>query len=172
VKIEIGPAQAGEIAFVHNSWKESALDLIEKELCKRVAELVPDDSKFADRKVVRELLKPLKNEVLWHLNGLVQRVLESGAMVLVAREETDPGFIYGWLAAAVKDDRLGIAYCYTKEKYRRLGTLTALLQRVLQLVPDDAKLVYCSHSARDKMFEAYGFSHMTLSEMLGKSRAA
>jgi hypothetical protein len=161
-----------EKSFIYNSWKESALDAIEKELCKRVAELVPDESKFADRKVVRELLKPLTNDVLWHLNDLVERVQNSGALLLVAREETEPAFIYGWLAATVRGDLMGIAYCYTKAKFRRLGTMTALLLRVLQMVPDEARLVYCARSARDDVFERYGFSHMRLSEMLGKAVAA
>jgi hypothetical protein len=147
VLLDISPMTASERAYVANSWKMSALDAPLNAPLKETGMV----GKHFDR-----------------YNAEVQRVLDSGATVLVAREATDPSFIYGWMAVGLVGGQLALYYCNTKFHYRRVGVCRALRDRVLDLVPQDEPLeyVYTARSVRDPVFERWGFEYRDLDDVL------
>lgn len=103
-------------------------------------------------------------------NQLVQRILDSGALVLVAREQGDPTYVYGWMTTGLVGDVFAIYYAFVKEPFRELGVMRALRDRVAELVPDDARLVYCEHSPYDSVFERWDFEFRGVDDVLGEQR--
>lgn len=103
-------------------------------------------------------------------NALVQRILDSGALVLMAREESDPGYVYGWIATGLVGDVHAIYYAFTKEHFRELGVMHALKDRVLEIVPGDLRRVYCERSPFDAVFRRWGFTYVPVDEVLGEQR--
>lgn len=176
IGIEIGPAREDEIAFVKDAFKESQVSAVEKELTARLAELVPGFDLVSDRasrarrkrseEHARELLAPLRSELLRHYDDVIEDVLATDPVVLVARNRDEPSFLYGFLIALLAGNTLALHYTYTKRRYRRCGAMSALLSRVLELVPDGAGLVYCTRSSRDEVFERFGFEFCDLRDVL------
>jgi GNAT superfamily N-acetyltransferase len=129
VRIDIGPARPDELGFVLATWKDSAID-------------APHNGPvIADRGV---------GYVYGRLNVEVDTALSEGALVLVAREATDPTFIYGWIAGRIQDDLVALYYLYTRHKFRRQGVARALRDEALRYVPDDARLVQCIQRPREE----------------------
>lgn len=146
MQLDIGKAHDSEMNFVRSSWKQSALD-------------APHNDPYKSTGMV--------GAHFTRYNRDVQRAIDSNPLVLVAREPTDPRFIYGWLAVGLYGNELAILYAYTKYKFRRLGIMRELRDRVLDLAPEDAQLVYCARSVRDPVFERWGFDYRSLNDVLG-----
>lgn len=146
VRVEISEALPTEVAFILSSWKHSALD-------------APQNSPYKGSGMVRSLFTKY--------NADVRDVFDTKPLLLVAREQTDPSFLYGWICAGVYGDELAIIYMYTKYKFRRLEIASSLKDAVLDRAPDDLAPVYCHRSVHDRMFERWGFEFQPLHDVIG-----
>jgi len=165
IALDIGPAREDEMSRIQADWKDSSVSAVVEPLREKLRELLPDDRWIADEKVFGKLCHTLYER---KMNPEVDAVLATRPMLLVAREPSDPSFLYGWIACGHVQDKLAVYFAYTKRRYRELGVMTALLLRVLELVPD-AELVYCAHGPRDSFFQKMGFVHVPLKEVVDLS---
>jgi hypothetical protein len=148
VNIEISAAQPNELGLVYSSWKMSALDAPHNDPLKSTGMVGQHFTRY---------------------NRDVQRVMQTQPLILVAREQSDPSFAYGWICAGLYDGDLAILYVYTKYKFRRLGIARDLRDAVLSRSPDNVRPVYCAKSAHDEVFEDWGFTFRELDDVLGTS---
>lgn len=146
IPLVIDEAHEGDLKFVWSSWKHSAAD-------------APKNHKLVQAGRV--------GEHFTRYNERVERVMDSPALILVAREPTDPQFIYGWIAAHVTPD-VALLYQYTKGKYRRLGVARSLKDAVLREAPESARRFYCDSTIHDAMFESWGFTFRHVDDVLGR----
>lgn len=136
LRVEVGPAVPAELPFVLSSWKKSFRH-------------APQNA-------------PLPNSVFFDRINPEINALASRCDVLVARDESDPLFLYGFLAYEVKKDAFAAHYVYTRHGFRRQGVAKALLAEALDRAGDVGDLFYTAHTRFDRQVEAFGLRYTNL----------
>lgn len=149
IPLYIGEAREGDERLVWSSWKMSALDNPK------------NHALYADR----------PGEHFTKYNRLVHEVMaQDGAHVLMAREPTDPTFLYGWIAFVTRSSTFALTYAYTKYKFRRLNIASALKDAALCYATEGADRIYCADTDHNATFERWGFAYRPIDELLAPKR--
>jgi len=104
--------------------------------------------------------------------SIMDRIFARDPLVLVARDDEDPIFVYGWICAERIDDAFVGHYLYCKRPFREQGIARALLIEALGRL-GGSRLVY-SHECsgmRDKL-AAMGFEKQPVAVLLRRPREA
>lgn len=161
----IGPAVESERSFVAHSWKESLVSALTGDLKRRLQYYLPHSRQAAQRSA-ENLFPTVRGLAFEQLDHDIARLLRGNSTVLVARDPNDAAFVFGWLCAGYESENVfAVYYSYTRKHFRRLGVLTALLRRLLELVPSDKpelECVYVLHSNHDALFEQMGFTYQPM----------
>lgn len=94
----------------------------------------------------------------------IEKILDGGAQVLMARGLTDPDFLCGFLVSDVMDDFYIVHWCFTKQSYRGLGVLKSLIthdiaQRGIDVQPGKAVYSHQRHPFSD-IFDRLNFRYV------------
>lgn len=154
IPLLISEAHEGDLPFAFSAWKNSSLD-------------APKNREKRDSGRV--------GEHFTQYNRDVHRIMATpAAKLLIAREPSDPDFIYGWIAFATyydptltlprvrraradRSNAVAILYTYCKSKFRRMGVARELKDAALQLAPEHAQRFFCESTVHDGVFERWGF---------------
>lgn len=170
---DIGPAREDETAFVLNSFKESYIHAIERQIEAKLVALLPTVYVDSD-KLAQAVATAMRPELYKHFNALADVLFGQSTMVLVARDKSDKDFLYAWLAASFREGEVAFLYAFTKKNYRRMGALNALMRRMIELVPENATVVHSLtlKSVHTDRLEQMGFEHRPLREVLGERKGS
>lgn len=114
---------------------------------------------------------PQRAFFLWQ-GDTIDRLLEGGAKVYVARDVERPAFLYGWICAERRDAALVVHYAFTKRAFRERGIGNALLQHAVTELGEGAEELWQSHGsdAHDARLREMGFIRVPVEELLHEPR--
>ena len=146
---EIQPATEADMALVWNSWLKSYR-------CE------PESQRM-----------PARAYHLWQ-KDIVQRLLDGGARVYVARDAERPVFLFGWLCAQRVGDALACHYAFVKRSFRERGVGHALLAAAVDQLGDGASELWQTHSSAEhgERLRAMGFVRVPVERLLHEPREA
>lgn len=133
VRVSIGPMKGSEVGFVLSAWKKS--------LRQTPANAQLPSKVFFDR-----------------ANVEVDEIL-AGASVLVARDEENPAFAYGFIAYETRGDDICVHWCSCRHGFRRQGLARKLLAAALEGTVDGGEQIYTAKTRFDAVAERYGFAY-------------
>lgn len=107
-----------------------------------------------------------------YARSIMDRIFAREPLILVARDDEDPLFVYGWLCAERIGDSFVGHFCYVKKSFREQGVARSLLIEALDRL-GGSKLVYSHESAPYRArLASMGFEKQGVEVLLRRPREA
>lgn len=119
------------------------------------------------------LRMPQRAFYLWQ-RDMIDRLLERGATVLVARDAERPAFLFGWLCAERLGRALAVHYAFVKRAFRERGIGHAMLAAAVERLGDGAEELWQTHGCMelDAKLRGMGFARVGIEQVLREPRRA